>query len=96
MRGDTPTQATILFPISIEARIPAAHPLRRIKQHADAMLAAMSPTFDAMYSRTGRPSIPPERLLKAHVLMALFTIRSERRLCEELELNFIRGFAGDF
>ncbi len=89
MRGETPTQTTILFPLNIEARIPATHPLRRIKQHADAMLAAMSPRFDAMYSRTGRPSIPPERLLKAHVLMALFTIRSERRLCEELEFNFL-------
>lgn len=89
MRGDTPTQATILFPLNIEARIPATHPLRRIKQHADTMLATMSPSFDAMYSRTGRPSIPPERLLKANLLMVLFTIRSERRLCEELEFNFL-------
>lgn len=89
MRGETKAQTTILFPLNIEARIPATHPLRRIKQQADAMLAAMSPTFDAMYSRTGRPSTPPERLLKAQLLMALFTIRSERRLCEELEFNFL-------
>ena len=56
--------------VTPDQRVPKSHPLRRVKALADAALAALSPTFDAMYSKVGRPSIPPERLLKATVLIA--------------------------
>lgn len=69
--------------------VPERHPIRRIKKLADECLAAMSPTFDAMYAATGRPSIPPERLLKASLLMALYSQRSERQFCEQLGYNLL-------
>ena len=75
--------------MSPESRVPATHPLRAIKELADEALAALSPTFDAMYGATGRPSIPPERLLKATLLMALYTVRSERLFCEQLDYNLL-------
>jgi len=64
-------------------------PIRRIKQLADAALRSIEPVLEEMYSALGRPSIPPERLLKASLLMALFTVRSERMLCEQLGYNFL-------
>lgn len=70
-------------------RIPKDHPLRRIKSLADEILRQMGPTFNAMYSKTGRPSIPPEQLLKGSLLMALYTIRSERQFCEQLNYNLL-------
>jgi transposase len=70
-------------------RIPREHPLKRIKQMADAALKELSPIFDEIYSVLGRPSIPPERLLKASLLMALYTIRSERMFCEQLDYNLL-------
>lgn len=75
--------------IDPESRIPAKHPLRTIKQFADAALAELSPQFDALYAAdgTGRPSIPPERLLKASLLMSLFSVRSERAFCEALDYD---------
>src|SRR5262249_24124938 len=73
----------------LEERIPAEHPLRRIKAMANAALKELSPFFDQMYSALGRPSIPPERLLKASLLMALHTIRSERMFCEQLDYNLL-------
>ena len=75
--------------IDPESRIPANHPLRTIKQFADASLAELSPKFDALYAAdgTGRPSIPPERLLKASLLMSLFSVRSERAFCEALDYD---------
>jgi transposase len=75
--------------VSPERRVAADHPLRRIKQMADEILRGMSSTFDSMYSRVGRPSIPPERLLKAQVLMALYTVRSDRQFCEQLDYNLL-------
>jgi transposase len=72
-----------------QRRIPQIHPLRRIKVLADAALKELSPVLDQMYSTVGRPSIPPERLLKASLLMALYTVRSERLLCEQLDYNFL-------
>jgi len=75
--------------MSPEERVPSSHPLRRIKALADAALREPSPTFDAMYSATGRPSIPPERLLKSTLLMALYTVRSERMFCEQLDYNLL-------
>lgn len=75
--------------ISPEKRVSPDHPLRPIKRLADAILTELSPTLDAMYSRTGRPSIPPERLLKSQILMALYTIRSDRHFCEQLDYNLL-------
>ena len=89
MRGEERRQRTILMVIDPEQRVPKEHPLRRIKQLAEAALKELSPIFDAMYSTVGRPSIPPERLLKASLLMALYTVRSERLFCEQLDYNLL-------
>lgn len=75
--------------MSPEDRVPGDHPLRAIKKLADKALAGLSPVFDAMYAGTGRPSIPPERLLKSTLLMALYTVRSERQFCEQLDYNLL-------
>ena len=82
MRGEERRQRSMLLVINLAERIPEEHPLRRIKQLVDAVLKELSAVFDQMYSLLGRPSIPPERLLKASLLMALYTVRSERLLCE--------------
>jgi transposase len=74
---------------SLEDRIARDHPIRRIKALADEALARMHGTFEAMYSQSGRPSIPPERLLKAQILIALFTVRSDRGFCEQLDFNLL-------
>lgn len=71
----------------VEERIAAQHPIRRIKVLADRAPAKLGPVFDAMYAETGRPSVPPERLLKAQLLIALFSVRSDRQLCEQLDYN---------
>jgi transposase len=89
MRGADTKQASMLCLMSPEDRVPTRHPLRAIKKMVDAALAELSPVFDAMYSTVGRPSIPPERLLKASLLMALYTIRSERLFCEQLDYNML-------
>ncbi len=89
MRGLRNSQATMLTLVSPEQRVPTLHPLRRIKQLADEALAALSSTFDEMYSQSGRPSIPPERLLKSMLLMALYSVRSERLFCEQLGYNLL-------
>jgi transposase len=75
--------------VDLDARIPPDHPLRIIKQLADRALAGLSSEFDRLYARIGRPSIPPERLLKASLLTALFSVRSERAFCEELNYNLL-------
>src|SRR5438309_10753038 len=89
MRGTETKQATMLSLLSPEQRVPRDHPLRRIKQLADAALQQLSPVFDQMYSAMGRPSVPPERLLKASLLMAFYSVSSERLLCEQLEYNLM-------
>ncbi len=89
MRGTDKQQVTMLSLVTPDRRVPADHPLRRIKALADQALAALSPTFDQMYSKVGRPSIPPERLLKATLLMAFYSVRSERLLCEQLDYNLL-------
>ncbi len=89
MRGTDDKQASMFSVVSPERRIPADHPLRRIKAMADEVLAGLSKTFDAMYSSVGRPSIPPERLLKSQILMALYTVRSDRQFCEQLDYNLL-------
>src|SRR5271167_52334 len=89
MRGEDKRQRAMLVVINPEQRISQGHPLRRIKALADAALKELSPVFDQMYSAVGRPSIPPERLLKASLLMSLHTVRSERMFCEQLGYNFL-------
>ena len=89
MRGADTKQAVMYSTISPEKRVPADHPLRPIKLLVEKILAQLSPEFDAMYSAVGRPSIPPERLLKAIVLMALYSVRSERLFCEQLDYNLL-------
>ena len=89
MRGDNPKQASMLMLMSPESRVPTTHPLRAIKKLADEALGELSPVFDRMYSSVGRPSIPPERLLKSMLLMALYTVRSERLFCEQLDYNLL-------
>jgi len=81
--------------VDIEERIPATHPLRKLKIAVDAILVSMSAEFTRRYSHTGRPSIPPERLLRALLLQVLYTIRSERQLMEQLDYNLLfRWFVG--
>ena len=89
MRGENTKQSSMLMLMSPETRVPATHPLRGIKKLADQALLELSPVFDQMYSSVGRPSIPPERLLKSMVLMALYTVRSERQFCEQLDYNLL-------
>ena len=89
MRGEVTKQTSMLSLRTPADRVPSDHPLRRVKDLADGALAALSPTFDAMYSKVGRPSIPPERLLKGMLLMALYSVRSERLLCEQLDYNLL-------
>jgi transposase len=74
---------------SPEDRVPLQHPLRSIKAYSDAALKAIRPTLDRMYSDIGRPSIPPERLLKAQLLIALYSVRSDRLFCETLDYNIL-------
>jgi len=89
MRGHDWPQATMLTLVNPEQRVPANHPIRLIKALAEVALKELSPLFEQMYSQIGRPSIPPERLLKASLLMALYTVRSERLFCEQLDYNLL-------
>ena len=75
MRGKQDPQVTLLAFIDLETRVPSNHPLRVIKRLADQALKALSPDLDRMYANVGRPSIPPERLLKSSLLIALYSVR---------------------
>jgi transposase len=87
-RHDRP-QSTMLTLVSAEQRVPAHRPIRVIKALAEVALKELSPLFEQMYSEVGRHSIQPERLLKASLLMALYTVRSERMFCEQLDYNLL-------
>ena len=89
MRGRSKPQGAIFHYFHPDDLIPAAHPLRRLKTSAEAALRELGPTFTAMYSERGRPSIPPEQLLKSQLLIALYSVRSDRLLCEQLGYNFL-------
>jgi transposase len=89
MRGRRNPQASMLAFVDLEERVPPHHPLRAMKHFADRALATLSPTFDATYGTAGRPSIPPERLLKASLLISLYSVRSERAFCEQLNYNLL-------
>ena len=89
MRGRHDPQSTMLAFVSLEERVPPDHPLRVIELVADDVLDRMSDDFDRMYSKIGRASVPPERLLKALLLISLYSIRSERAFCQELDYNLL-------
>ncbi len=95
MRGNDDKTDDLFSYISPEQRVPQDHPLRPIRKMVDAALDRLSPEFEKMYSRMGRPSIPPEQLLRALLLQVLFSVRSERMLMEQLEYNLLfRWFVG--
>ena len=95
MRGDDHQQAAMWSSLSPEQRVPADHPLRPIQAMVNTVLAELSPDFATLYSPVGRPSIPPEKLLRALLLQVLYTVRSERLLMEQLDYNLLfRWFVG--
>lgn len=95
MRGIEPMHADMFSYVDIESRIPQDHIIRRMRVFVDAILKTMSPEFDTRYSHTGRPSIPPERLLRALLIQVLYTVRSERQLVEQMQYNLLfRWFVG--
>ena len=89
MRGKVQAQPDFLTVINLNAAVPANHPLRAIKVCVDTVLKKLSPLFDDLYAEDGAPSIPPEQLLKARVLTALYSVRSERLFCEQLGYNLL-------
>jgi len=95
MRGDDLQQDAMFSYVSPERRVPADHPLRPIRRMVDEVLKGLSRRFDTLYSKTGRPSVPPEKLLRALLLQVLYTVRSERLLLEQLDYNLLfRWFVG--
>lgn len=95
MRGDDLHQTEMFSYISLEQRVPKDHPLRPMRKMVDEILVGLSPQFEKLYSKTGRPSIPPEKLLRALLLQVLYSVRSERLLIEELVYNLLfRWFVG--
>lgn len=95
MRGDDPQTNHMFSYLSPEQRVPADHPLRPIRRLTEEALQALSPRFTALYATTGRPSVPPEKLLRALVLQVLYSVRSERQLMEQLDYNLLfRWFVG--
>lgn len=95
MRGQDQTSGTLFSYIDLDDRVPLNHPLRMIREIVNDVLVSLSSDFAAMYARMGRPSIPPEQLLRALLLQAFYTIRSERQLMEQLDFNILfRWFVG--
>jgi transposase len=95
MRGEDRSSGSLFSYVDLEARVPPDHPLRLIRTIVNDVLSSLSEEFEKLYSATGRPGIPPERLLRALLLQAFYTIRSERQLMEQLEFNMLlRWFVG--
>lgn len=95
MRGSDERSGSLFSYVDLESRVPQGHPLRVIRRISDEVLAGMSGAFDAAYAPLGRPSIPPERLMRALLLQAFYTIRSERQLVERLDFDLLfRWFVG--
>ena len=95
MRGTDETSGSLFSYVDLEARIPARHPLRKIRQVVNDALASLDAEFDALYTDFGRPSIAPERLIRASLIQILFSIRSERQLMEQMQYNLLfRWFVG--
>ena len=89
MRGKSENQTLMLCSLTPDQLVPQDHPIRRIKPIVDQALKELSPVFSEMYADVGRPSIPPEHLLKACLLIALYSIRSERQFCERLQYDLL-------
>ena len=95
MRGRFQDQGGLFSYVSPETRVPAAHPLRKIRELVRDVLKELNRSFSRLYAKEGRPSIPPEQLLSALLLQALYGIRSERQLMEQLDYNLLyRWFVG--
>ncbi len=95
MRGADEQSGSMFSYVSLEDRVPPDHPLRAIRHITDRALERLSPKFGTLYIQFGRPSVPPEKLLRALLLQALYTIRSERQLMEQLDYNLLfRWFVG--
>jgi len=95
MRGADEASRSLFSYVDLEARIPARHPLRKIRQVVNDALASLDAEFEALYTDFGRPSIPPERLIRASLLQILFSVRSERQLMEQMQYNLLfRWFVG--
>ena len=95
MRGDIDPQPSMFSFIDLESRIPQQHPIRKIRRIVDKALVEIAPAFDEMYASKGRPSIPPEMLIRASLLQIFFTIRSERQLVERIDYDLsFRWFVG--
>ena len=95
MRGDDRRPDTMFSYVAPEQRVPADHPLRAIRTMVDTALRELSPEFARLYPKTGRPSIPPEQLLRALLVQMLYSVRSERQLMEQLDYNLLfRWFVG--
>jgi len=89
MRGQKESQIVMLSALTPDQLVPPEHPIRKIKPIVDRALNELSPIFNQMYAEIGRPSIPPEHLLKASLLIALYSIRSERQFCERLRYDLL-------
>src|ERR1700689_5607124 len=95
MRGADVEQGRLFSVVSLESRVPGDHPLRKIRPLLDETLESLDRTFEAIYAESGRPSIPPERLIRAQLLQVLYSVRSERQLMEQLDYNLLfRWFVG--
>ncbi len=95
MRGTDESSGSLFSYVDLEGRVPNEHPLRAIREIANGALSDLSADFEALYAPLGRPSIPPEKLLRASLLQAFYTIRSERQLMERLEFDLLyRWFVG--
>lgn len=95
MRGSDEMSGSLFSYVDLEARIPLRHPLRKVRQVVNEALASLDAEFEALYTDFGRPSIPPERLIRASLIQILFSVRSERQLMEQMEYNLLfRWFVG--
>src|SRR5690242_20616954 len=95
MRGSNVQTEGLFSYVSCRARVPAGHPLRPIRALVDGALKVLSPAFETLYATVGRPSIPPEKLLRTLLLQAFYSVRSERQLIEQLDYNLLfRWFVG--
>lgn len=95
MRRADITQSEMFSYRTLEQRIPASHPLRKLRMLVDGLLATLHTDFEELYAKTGRPSIPPERLLRASLIQTLYSIRSERQLVQHIDYNLLyRWFVG--
>jgi transposase len=89
MRGTDETRGALFSYVDLEERIPARHPLRKVREIVNDALASMDAEFDGLYAREGRPSIAPELLLRASLIQILFSVRSERQLLEQMQYNLL-------